>query len=260
MHDYHAHSAYSDGEQLHRMLDAAADAGLDGVGFADHCSLTRDPHWREQRARYARTFDLTYERRRTAIEALRADRDIAVHDAVEVDYEPGADDRIGAFLADADFDYAVGSVHYVLGHTVFAFEDFSTPDTPDPDAVVDAYYDAVVSLLEAELFEVAAHLDVIEAHPQLAGRRTKEQVRRVADAAAASRTVPEINAKRLLREDGPDLHPTGALRTALSDRGVSFTVGTDAHGPEAYDGRARELERFCEDAGIDPVAPTDLAA
>jgi len=261
MHDYHAHSAYSDGGHLGRMLDAAAAAGLDGVGFTDHCSVTRDPHWRRQRDRYARTFDLTYERRRAAVERLRAEYDVAIHDGVEVDYEPdpAAEERIESFLADAGFEYATGSVHYVGEHTVFSFEDFSTADTPDPDAVVADYYDAVVSLLESELFDVAAHLDVVEAHPQLAGRRTDEQVRRVADAVAASRTVPEINAKRAERDDGPAFHPTGELFEALLDRGVAFTVGTDAHSPEAYDGRVDALTRLCERHGVDPVSPLDAA-
>ncbi|MFC7136896.1 PHP domain-containing protein [Halobaculum litoreum] len=201
------------------------------MGFADHCSVTRDDHWVAKRDRYARHFDLTYERRRDAIERLRGEYDLAVHDAVEVDYEPGSEDRIAAFLDEAGFDYALGSVHYVGRHTVFSFEDFSTPGTPAPETVVADYYDAVVALASSELFEIAAHVDVIEAHPQLAGRRTDEQVRRVADAFAASRTVPEVNAKRTTRDGEPDLHPTDDLLRALRDRGVRFTVGTDAHRP-----------------------------
>ncbi|WP_284014063.1 PHP domain-containing protein [Halobaculum litoreum] len=258
MHDYHAHSVYSDGGHLGPMLDAAAEAGLEGVGFADHCSVTRDDHWVAKRDRYARHFDLTYERRRDAIERLRGEYDLAVHDAVEVDYEPGSEDRIAAFLDEAGFDYALGSVHYVGRHTVFSFEDFSTPGTPAPETVVADYYDAVVALASSELFEIAAHVDVIEAHPQLAGRRTDEQVRRVADAFAASRTVPEVNAKRTTRDGEPDLHPTDDLLRALRDRGVRFTVGTDAHRPGEFAERVDALARVCDTYDIEPVSPADL--
>ncbi|MFC7068479.1 PHP domain-containing protein [Halobaculum lipolyticum] len=258
MHDYHAHSVYSDGGHLESMLDAAAAAGLDGAGFADHCSVTRDPHWRAQRDRYARHFDLTYERRRAAIDRLRREYDIDVYDAVEMDYEPGADERIATFLDGADFDYALGSVHYVGEYTVFSFEDFSTPDAPDPEAVVADYYDAVVALAASELFEVAAHVDVVEAHPQLAGLRTDEQVRRVADAFVDSRTVPEVNAKRVTRDGGPAFHPTDDLLAALLDRGIRFTVGTDAHRPEEYAERVAALDRVCEANGVDPVSPLSV--
>jgi len=38
--DYHVHSNYSDGRFLFQMVRAADEAGLDGVGFADHCTVT----------------------------------------------------------------------------------------------------------------------------------------------------------------------------------------------------------------------------
>ena len=255
MHDFHAHSAYSDGSGFEPMLEAAAAAGLEGVGFADHCSLTADPTWRRQRARWGRNFDLTYERRRSALEELRAEHDLDIYDAVEVDYEPGLEDDIAAFLDEAEFDYALGSVHYVGHHLAFAREDFSVEDAPSPETFVDDYYDAVVSLVESELFDVAAHVDLVEAHPQLAGVRTDEHVERLADAFARSRTVPEVNAKRSKRDGHPDFHPNGVLLDALSDRGVGFTAGTDAHRPGEFAGRAESLRTFFEERGLDPVSP-----
>lgn len=255
MHDFHAHSTYSDGSAFEPMLEAAVDAGLEGVGFADHCSLTRDPEWREQRDRYARHFDLTYERRRAALELLREQHDIAIYDAVEVDYEPGLETDIEAFLRDAEFDYALGSVHYVGEHVAFAREDFSAPDAPEPSAFVADYYDAVVRLVESELFDVAAHVDLVEAHPQLVGLRSDEHVDRLVDALANSRTVPEVNAKRAMRDGKPDFHPNGDLFDALAERGVRFTVGTDTHRPEEFAGRVESLRAFVDERGLDPVSP-----
>ncbi|WP_277552971.1 PHP domain-containing protein [Halobaculum limi] len=258
MHDYHAHSVYSDGSNLRRMLDAATEAGLDGVGFADHCTLTRDPQWRRQRNRYARNFDRTYDRRRAVLSSLRADYDVDIYDAVEVDYEPGLEERIRSFLDEAGFDYALGSVHYVGEYSVFSFQDFSTPDTPSPEVMVADYYETVASLVESELFNVAAHVDVVEAHPQLTGLRTPDQIERVADAFTRSRTIPEVNAKRVGRSGGPDFHPSGDLLDALVDRGVPFTLGTDAHDPSEYDVRSNALSRFCAAHDLEVVSPFDV--
>jgi len=87
VHDYHVHSNYSDGAFLRRMVDAAADAGVDGVGIADHCNVSPDPSAQRFKRVLGFNLDLTYERRREAIEAVRADPalEIDVYDAVVVD-------------------------------------------------------------------------------------------------------------------------------------------------------------------------------
>lgn len=97
-HDYHTHSTYSDGEFLWSMLSAAEDAGLNGVGVADHCNVsTRD---RPQQVKRAMGFNLdaVYGRRRDAIENLRGRFDLRVFDAVEMDYDPRDEAEIEAFL------------------------------------------------------------------------------------------------------------------------------------------------------------------
>lgn len=235
------------------MCDAAAEAGLDGVGFADHCSLTQtDPHSR-RRAWFGRNFDLTYGRRREAIQSLRERRDIQIFDAVEIDYEPMLHDRIDRFLTEAEFQYALGSVHYVGDRTVF-WGEFT--DDADRRAFVDRYYDRIVSLVESELFDVVAHLDVIESRPALAGLTTERHARRVADALADSRTIPEINAGRADKPDKPaDFHPTSPVFETVLDRGLEVTVGTDSHEPDEFDPRVAALRDRLATAGVDPVSP-----
>jgi len=52
--DVHAHTSYSDGSGIPLMVDAAEAAGLDAVGFADHCSLSEA--WRDERLLWNRNF------------------------------------------------------------------------------------------------------------------------------------------------------------------------------------------------------------
>ena len=250
--DVHAHTSYSDGSGIPLMVDAAEAAGLDAVGFTDHCSLSEA--WRDERLLWNRNFDRTYARRREAL-ALAADRtDLTLYDAVEMDYEPGLEPAIGEFLAEADFDYAVGSVHYVAGKQVFPFESFDGASDADRRAFVDDYYDAVVSLVESELFDVLAHVDLVENHPALRGLTTDAHRERVAAACADSRTVPEINAGRAGDRGEFDLfHPTEPFLEAFRERGVRFVVGTDSHDPEDFGDRAPRLERYLAEAGIEPL-------
>ncbi|SFR54931.1 PHP domain-containing protein [Halogeometricum limi] len=252
MYDYHLHSNYSDGGFLRSMLAAAENAGLSGVGIADHC-MVLDADWAVQaRREYGFNFDVTYERRREALDSLRSEFDLRIFDAAEVDYDPASEAEIRSFLADADFDYAVGSVHELDGRNVHDADHFAALPERRRRELVETYFDRLVSLVDSELFEIAAHPDLIERTPALRGLATREQYERVADAFAASRTVPEVNAGRVRREYG-EFHPTPAFFDVLRDRGVSFTLGSDAHAPEDVEPLAEELAGFAERTGLDPV-------
>lgn len=252
MYDYHVHSTYSDGSFLRWMVDAAADAGLDGIGFADHCNVSPD----ERAARHKRALgfnlDLTYERRRRAIDRLREDAAIEVYDAVEMDYDPAHETAIAAFLDDAAFDYAIGSVHELDGANVHTRSHFADKPTAERRALVDRYFEKLVSLVESELFAIAAHIDLIERNPHLRGFATADHYERVADAFTRSRTVPEINAGRRLGDYG-EFHPAPAFLDALDAAGIRVSVGTDSHEPEAIGRRAAEIESELSRRGIDPV-------
>ncbi|MFC6716557.1 PHP domain-containing protein [Natrialbaceae archaeon GCM10025810] len=255
MRDFHTHSSYSDGTFLPGMVRAAERAGLEGIGFADHCTVSSREAAREARATYGFALDLTYERRRTGIEAVREETDVAVYDAVELDYHPSDEPEIDAFLAEADFDYAVGSVHAVDGRNVQVAGLFEGESESDLDRLVDEYVGALVALIESELFEVAAHVDLVERTEPLRGRATDDHYRRVAEAFRNSRTVPEINAGRALHEPAI-VHPTDRFLEILLERDVSITVGTDSHAPDEVEDRVQFLEAFVDERGIDPVDPT----
>ncbi|MFB6084892.1 MAG: PHP domain-containing protein [Halorientalis sp.] len=250
--DYHVHSTYSDGRFLFQMVRAAAEAGLSGVGIADHCNVSDREEIAEQKHLLGFNLDETHERRREAIRRLREDSDIAIYDGVEMDYHPEEEAAIRAFLDEADFQYAIGSVHYLDGVNVHVepyFADLSAADRAD---AVDRYYDRLIALIDSELFDVAAHVDLVERNPALRGIATEEHYRRVAEAFVDSPTIPELNAGRALDEYG-EFHPSPAFLDVLAEYDVSITVGTDAHRPEEIGERVPHLKRYLDARGIEPV-------
>jgi histidinol-phosphatase (PHP family) len=252
VYDYHAHTNYSDGAFLRWMVEAAADAGLDGVGFADHCNVSPEPTARRHKRAFGFNLDLTYERRREAIEAVREDAAIEVFDAVEMDYDPAHEGAIAEFLDDAGFDYAVGSVHDLDGANVHTRSHFADKPESERRALVDRYFEKLVALVESELFAIAAHPDLIERNPHLRGFATEDHYAAVADAFGDSRTVPEINAGRLLDDYG-EFHPAPAFLDRIVAAGVEVTVGTDSHEPDEIAPRAREVEAELDRRGLEPV-------
>ena len=251
MYDYHVHSNYSDGEFMGRMVRAAVDAGLDGVGFADHCNVSERDHPQRYRRRFGFNLDVTYERRHDAIREYAAEHDLRVFDAVEMDYHPDDESEIRSFLDEAGFEYAVGSVHEVQGANVH-WDYFADLEESGQRAAVEEYFQHLVALVESDLFDIVAHPDIVERNPALRGYATEAHYRAVAEALADSGTVPEINAGRIDREYG-EFHPNPEFLDVLGEYDVPVTLGSDAHSPEALRGRVPLLRERVADAPVGTV-------
>ncbi|ELY45050.1 PHP domain-containing protein [Natronorubrum sulfidifaciens] len=259
MHDFHTHTNYSDGSVLERMVTAADTAGLEGIGLTDHCTISARERPATARSVYGFNLDLTYERRRRAIEALRerADITLEIYDGVEMDYDPRDERAIREFLAEAEFEYTLGSVHTVDGLNVQVPGNFTGMSGAALDAIADDYFDALVTMIDAELFDVAAHLDLLERTPPLRGRATRDHYERVARALADSRTVPEINAGRATAAT-TIVHPDESFLEVLREYDVAVTVGTDSHRPAEIGERTDFLETYLETRDLEPVYPPSL--
>lgn len=236
------------------MLDAATDVNLEVVGVADHCSVSSHEPLVEARDNLGFALDMTYERRRRAIERFNDERAVTVIDAVEMDYTPGEEAAIGTFLDEADFTYALGSVHHLEDVNIHVTDHFANRPAQERESLVEEYFDKLISLIDSELFAVAAHPDLIERTPPLRGFATEAQYERVAKAFASSRTVPELNAGRALRSYG-SVHPTKSFRDALASHDVPVVLGTDAHRPNELRQRVRYLRGFLENNDIMTTSP-----
>lgn len=251
-YDYHVHTNYSDGRLIPEMVRAAERAGLEGIGFADHCHVTAAGETRRLGDALGFVLEDVYERRRQGIEWARERTDLRLFDAVEMDWDPDAVDDIEAFLAEADFEYALGSVHWARGKRIQRDVAYADATDAECQAVVDRYYDLVVDLVESELFEIAAHVDLVERTPSLRGYATEEHHKQLARALADSRTLPEVNAGRALRDYG-EFHPAPPLLETLREHGVEFVVGSDSHRPNEVEDRTAAIEEHLAARDLEPV-------
>jgi histidinol-phosphatase (PHP family) len=108
--NYHTHSRYCDGEgEIRQYIEAAIAAGLDSYGVSSHAPLpipTRDP-W------MMRPADLP-----AYCAEVRALRDefgdqLPIFLALELDYAPDLEGYCREHIFPHNFDYFVGSVHFV---------------------------------------------------------------------------------------------------------------------------------------------------
>ena len=154
---YHNHSQWSDGRgSLLNMLYAAQRMGLDELGISDH--LVLDPHddiprWSMHPTALPDYLAALSEGRRDDAPCLRI--------GLELDWLPGQRDAIAAATDDPRLDYAIGSVHQVLGlHVDSALDHLGQLGPQALQAMYDRYWVLVAEMASSGLFDIAAHLDL----------------------------------------------------------------------------------------------------
>ena len=259
--DYHLHLRTDEDDQLperaaftaenvERYLAAAADAGIGELGcsehvyrFTDALAIWRHPFW-EQQARD--DLDAYCEFVRTT--PLRL--------GLEVDFVPGAEDRIANLVDARDFDYIVGSVHF-LGDRAVDHGGYDIWETAgDPDAIWRRYFETLGEAARCGLFDILAHLDLVKmwgrARPQ-PERDPRFYYEPTVEAIADSSVAVEVSTAGL-RKPAAELYPAPALAAMCVEAGAAFSLSSDAHAPADVGHAYEEAVAAMRDWGIEQIA------
>ncbi len=147
-----------------------------------------------------------------------------------MDWLPGRDAQIAAFLADRPFDIVLGSVHW-LGELGVDHPDFPAWDALEPEGLWSAYLDELVAAARSGLFDVLAHPDL----PKVFGHRMPPALEARLDEAVAQIAATGIAiecSSAGLRKPVGELYPAPRLLARLRAAGVPATLASDAHAPE----------------------------
>jgi histidinol-phosphatase (PHP family) len=226
--------------------------GVDRLGVVEHAYRFVEARgiltvpWAEARCRYELQPYLDF------IFGARADG-YPILVGVEMDYVPGREDAIRAFLDRAPWDFVIGSVHVLGDWAVDRAEEAGRWAEADPAAVWDAYHATQIQAVHSGLFDVLAHPDL----PKIFGHRPPTPLtrwhRELARALAAAGMAIEVNSAGLRKPVG-ELYPEADLLVAARAAGVPATVGSDAHTPEEVGEGLFEALAHLARAGYDELA------
>ena len=238
--DYHVHlrpdepgataERFFTGANAENYRTVATERGIAELGIAEHVyrfaqalDVWDHPLWRDN----ARDDLDEY------VGFLREQTDLRV--GIEADFVPGREDRMRELLEAREWDYVVGSIHFLRDEAV---------DHPDydiwrtrqfnPREVWERYFDTLGEAARSGMFDVLAHPDLVKVwgreRPRPDGdlRRFYE---RAMDGIAESGIAVEVSTAGLRKPVG-EIYPHRAFLEMVVDAGNPIALSSDAHRPD----------------------------
>lgn len=242
--DYHMHLRPDDVEatpeqyftsaNAERYREQASERGIAELGVSEHIyrfnqalEVWRHPFWE----RFTRDDLDAY------CGFVREQTDLRL--GIEADFVPGAEDRLANLLDARDFDYVVGSVHFIREGAV-DMDDYGVWDPKDPrrspEQIWSRYFETVAQSALSGLFDIIAHPDLVKIWgPGQPGRTPEGDLRRyyepTVEAFAEAGVAVEVSTAGLRKPVG-EIYPARAFLSMCLEAGVPLALSSDAHRPE----------------------------
>lgn len=226
--DYHTHTPlcrHAEGKP-EEYVDAAIAAGLTEYGISDHAPQVPEPFddWRMAVADMPAYLEWI----QRAVD--RASGRIPVRCGLECDWLEGCEAWVEDLAGRHDWDYLIGSVHY-LGRW-----DFDNPgkialwDTRGVADVWSEYWKSYAAMASSGLFDILGHPDLVKKFGHVPEGDLSGYYEPAIDAIAAAGCAIEINTAGWHKPVGEAYPSPGFLDLACS-AGIPIVISSDAHAP-----------------------------
>jgi histidinol-phosphatase (PHP family) len=232
---------------VERYRAVAEDRGISELGVSEHVyrftqalEVWRHPFWE----RYAHDDLDSY------CGFVREQTDLRL--GIEADFVPGAEDRMANLLEARDFDYVIGSVHFMRDGAV-DMDDYSVWDSGrSVEEIWRRYFQTIGEAAASGLFDVLAHPDLVKVW---GGERPVPEgdLRRYYELAmggiAESGIAVEVSTAGL-RKRVAELYPAPAFLAMALEAGAPVALSSDAHRPEDVGADYERALELLEELGV----------
>jgi histidinol-phosphatase (PHP family) len=259
--DYHVHLRPDEAENTaqrfftaanaERYREAAAERGIEELGVAEHVyrfsqalEVWEHPFW------------LTY-----AVDDLndycafvREETDLKL--GIEADFIPGREDRMANLLDGRDWDYVVGSIHFV-GDESLDTEEFSIwTKTASTERIWMRYFEMLGQAAQSGLFDILAHPDLVKVWGK--DRPVPDgDLRRfyypAMEAIADSDVALEVSTAGYRKPVG-EIYPAPAFLEMAIDAGTPLALSSDAHTPDLVGHDYERAVELLDSMGVKEIA------
>ena len=262
--DYHVHlrpdeventpERYFTRSNAERYRETATERGIEELGVAEHIYRFRQalevwehPFWRT----YA-VDDLDH-----YCAFVREETDLRL--GIEADFIPGREDRMANLLDQREWDYVVGSIHFV-GQESLDTEEFSIwTKTASADQIWKRYFEMLAEAAQSGLFDILAHPDLVKVwgkdRPMPEGdlrRFYYPAMEVIADCDVAL----EVSTAGYRKPVG-EIYPAPEFLEMAIDAGTPLALSSDAHVPEQLGHEYEQALQLLDSMGVKEIAVFD---
>jgi histidinol-phosphatase (PHP family) len=234
-----------------RYLDVARERGIGYLGVSEHVyrftqalSIWDHPFW----ALNARDDLDEY------CAFVRDETELRL--GIEADFVAGREDRIANLLDEREWDYVIGSVHFLLDRALDMRGEWDIWRSADPEKVWRRYFETLGEAARSGLFDVLAHPDLVKVWGGDAPR-PEGDLRRFYDLAmdgiADSDVAIEVSTAGLRKPVG-EIYPAPAFLEMCLEAGRPVALSSDAHVPADLAFRYDKALELLESAGVGELA------
>jgi histidinol-phosphatase (PHP family) len=235
---------------VERYREVAEERGVDELGVSEHVyrfrqalNVWQHPFWRKHALDDLETY----------CEFVRERTDLKL--GIEADFVGGAEDRMASLLEDHDFDYVVGSVHFLRDESLDMEEYGIWKSTRGPEEIWRRYFQTLGEAARSGLFDILAHPDLVKVwgadRPRPEGdlRRYYELA---IDGIAESGVAVEVSTAGL-RKNVRELYPAQPFLEMCVEAGAPVALSSDAHRPQDVGADYEQALELLERVGVDEL-------
>lgn len=229
MIDYHTHTKlckHAKGEIKDYVL-TAIKRNLTEIGISDHMPLPDnfDPEHRMT----IDEFEIYKSWYKSAIEEF--DGKIKIKFGIEAEFIDERVDFVRNFIQSGNFDYVIGSVHFLDGWNIASHKQVWKWEGKDVNQVYESYYQTVRKLVSSGIFDIVGHFDMIKKFGHRADKNFEELIREILKLVKENGLCIEINTSGL-RHKISEVYPSVEILKIIKEYKVPLTIGSDAHSPD----------------------------
>jgi histidinol-phosphatase (PHP family) len=256
--DYHVHlrpdepgttfERYMTAANAERYREVAAERGIAELGVSEHV-------YRFTQALDVWRHELWVESAHDDLDAycgfVREQTDLRL--GIEADFIPGREERMAELLDGRDWDYVVGSIHFV-GDGALDYAKYDVWTRADsPDKVWRTYFEWLGELAMTGMYDVLAHPDLVKywgrAERPWPDRDLRYYYEIAMEGIAESGIAVEVSTAGLRKPVG-ELYPARAFLEMVVDAGNPIALSSDAHTPDQIGAGYDEALAVLDEVGV----------